>query len=637
MNYADHGYLRVAAFAPPVAIANPSRNAQQILGKYELLAANECSIVLTPELSLTGYSCEDLFLTEDLQRESTLALLALARATNATLLVVGAPLSLIDGRLVNAAFVLANGRILGAIPKSAVPNHAEFYEQRWFVSGQHIDISHTLNGFNFQVSTKQLFRVGETYCGVELCEDLWTPQPPSAPHALHGATIILNPSASPEQVSKASYRRELVRMQSGACICAYLYASATVSESTKDVVYSGQLLAAENAVILGESELFKSNATLLADIDWRRLRHERHVNSTFQTSSRNENYRIVGDETQPKLRKLHRRVATHPFVPDDLDTLDARAKTILLIQTHGLVRRLQAASTETMVIGLSGGLDSTLALLICIDAKNELALGPEAILAVTLPGPGTSTHTRKSVARLATAAELSLREIPITNAVDTHLKDIAHERNDDITFENSQARERTQILFDLANQVNGIVVGTGDLSELALGWCTYNADHMSNYNVNASVPKTLIQYLMRWYIQHRASSELAAALRRVLDTPITPELLPMIEGKIAQRTEELVGPYELHDFFLYHFLRTGADIAKIHMLANLAFDGDYTTAEINRWMRVFFTRFHRQQFKRTVMPPGPKVGTVSLSPRGDWRMPDEADWSQILEYVDQFA
>lgn len=637
MNYTDHGYLRVAAVAPTIALANPARNAQRILTKYQLLSSSDCAVVLTPELSLTGYSCEDLFLTADLQRESTQTLAGLARETSSTLLVVGAPLLLVDGRLVNAAFVLANGQILGAVPKCSNPNHAEFYEQRWFASGAGIDVEHEIDELPFRVSPKQLFRVGDTYCAVEICEDLWAPQPPSAQHALNGATLILNPSASPEQVAKAEYRRDLVRMQSGACISAYLYASSTVSESSKDVVYGGHLLAAENAVLLGESDLFLNDTELLVDIDWHRLRHERAVSSTFRSGPRTDGYRIIGQPTRSLLKRLRRDIARHPFVPGDASTLEARAKTILKIQTQGLVKRLQSSATNKMVIGLSGGLDSTLALLVCMDAQLELAWESETVLAVTMPGPGTSTHTRESVALLTEAAGLALREIPISAAVESHLSDIQHEALDDVTYENSQARERTQILFDLANKMNGIVVGTGDLSELALGWCTFNADHMSSYNVNVGVPKTLVQYLTRWYAQHRASDNLRRALERVLETPITPELLPATRGEIAQRTEEIVGPFELHDFFLYHFLRTGADVAKIRTLANHAYNDAYEGKEIDRWLRVFITRFHRQQFKRTTLPPGPKVGTVSLSPRGDWRMPDEADWQQILKGLDEIS
>lgn len=635
MNYADHGYLRVAAVAPVISLANPTRNAERILAKYELLSSSDCAVVLAPELSLTGYSCEDLFLTADLQRESAQTLAAVARETGSTLLVVGAPLLLVDGRLVNAAFVLANGRILGAVPKCSNPNHAEFYEQRWFASGSDIDVEHEIDGIEFRVSPKLLFQIGETYCAVEICEDLWMPQPPSAQHALNGATLILNPSASPEQVAKAEYRRDLVRMQSGACISAYLYASSTETESSKDVVYGGHLLAAENATLLGESELFLNDAELMVDIDWHRLRHERAVSSTFRSATRSTGYRIVGTRTQAVLKRLRRKIAKHPFVPDDASTLESRAQTILKIQVQGLVKRLQSSAMNKMVIGLSGGLDSTLALLVCMDAQRELAWEPESIVPVTMPGPGTSSHTRESVVRLTEAAALALHEIPISAAVEAHLSDIQHDTFDDVTYENSQARERTQVLFDLANKTNGIVVGTGDLSELALGWCTFNADHMSSYNVNVGVPKTLVQYLMRWYAQHRASSDLRQALERVLDTPITPELLPVIDGEIAQHTEEIIGPFELHDFFLYHFLRTGADVVKIRTLANLAYKGSYDVQEIDRWLRVFITRFHRQQFKRTTLPPGPKVGTVSLSPRGDWRMPDEADWQQILTRLDE--
>lgn len=637
MNFADYGFLRIGAVAPTIALANPRCNAQRIAEKYELLTASGCSVVLTPELSLTGYSCEDLFLTSDLRQDTSQAIVELAAITHEALLVVGAPLTLVDGRLVNAALVLGQGRILGAVPKCSNPNHAEFYEQRWFASGLGIDVTCQLTEFAFHVSANQLFRIGETYCAVEICEDLWLPQPPSAQHALQGATLILNPSASPEQVTKADYRRDLVRMQSGRCLSAYLYASSTVTESTKDVVFGGHLLAAENATMLGESELFQQESSLVVDVDWQRLQHERVSNSTFKSAPREGNYRIVGDVCRPNIQRLRRQIDKHPFVPTDIGVLNARAKTIMDIQSHGLARRLLASTSHRMVIGLSGGLDSSLALLVCIDAADSLGWSLDRILGVTMPGPGTGAHTRESVELLASAAGLALRDIPISAAVDAHLKDIQHARTDDVTFENSQARERTQILFDLANQNQGIVVGTGDLSELALGWCTFNADQMSGYNVNASIPKTLIQYLMQWYAKHKASPALGNALERVLQTPITPELLPVVDGEFTQQTEELIGPYELHDFFLYHFLRGGAHIAKIYALANIAFGDDYQPDEIRQWMSVFFTRFHQQQFKRTTMPPGPKVGTVSLSPRGDWRMPDETDWGRVLEQIDELS
>ena len=630
MNYADYGYLRLAAIAPTIVLANPERNAERILEKYELLSADGCSLVLSPELSITGYSCEDLFLTDDLLDATCHSLVELARNTNETSLVVGAPLLLEDGRLLNAAVVLGHGQILGGVPKIAIPNHAEFYESRWFASGIDVDSRLRIGDFAFQVSAKQLFRVGGALFAIEICEDLWIPQPPSAQHAINGATILLNPSASPEQVEKSDYRRDLVRMQSGACVAAYLYAGAASTESSKDVVYGGHMMAAENARLLAENDRFQSDSSLIVDVDWHRLRHERTVNANFRSGTRDPHYRIVGSEAEVYLRNLKRRIDPEPFVPNDEKTLTTRAEEILDIQSLGLTRRFQSSNSQKMVLGLSGGLDSTLALLVCMESCRRNAWNTDSIYAVTMPGPGTSKHTRQSVCSLADATDVLLYEIPIFDTVTQHLADIKHESSNDVTFENVQARIRTQTLFDLANKHNGIVVGTGDLSELALGWCTYNADHMSSYNVNASIPKTLVKHLVEWYATNRANEKLGFALKQVLSTPISPELLPSSDGEINQKTEDLIGPFELHDFFLYHFLRSGASVAKILVLASQAFEQEYEYAVVKHWLGVFFERFHRQQFKRSTLPPGPKVGTVSLSPRGDWRMPDETEWTNLL-------
>ena len=632
MSVEEHGFLRVATVAPSVVIANPKKNANRILQKYELLAAAGCSIVLTPELSLTGYSCEDLFLTGDLFDQTKQALLSLADAvTDSTLLVVGAPLRLDDGRQLNAAVVVANGQILGAVPKLANPNYGEFYEKRWFVSGLNTDATLTLGKHTFKVAANQLFRVGETLCGIEICEDLWLPQPPSAQHAANGATIILNPSASPEQVAKADYRRDLVRMQSGSCIAAYVYAGASPSESTKDVVHSGHMLIAENAVTLAESQRFDLDSMLMTDIDWKKLTHERTVNSTFHNISRDPSYHLVGDRDQKDLSYLLREFERHPFIPTNPNTLEERASEIFSIQTRGLEKRIRTARASRLVIGLSGGLDSTLALLVCNEALSHLAWNSCDILGVTMPGPATSAQTLATVKQLAKSLEISLKEISIVDSVSNQLKNVEHQGQHDVTYENTQARIRTQLLFNLANQHQGIVVGTGDLSELALGWCTFNADHMSNYNVNVGIPKTLVSHLVDWYAKHRASEPLASALQQVLETPISPELLPGDDDTISQKTEEIIGPYELHDFFLYHFIRTGAGEDKIQYLATQAFAGKYSQTEISEWLTLFLTRFHQQQFKRTTLPPGPKVGTVSLSPRGDWRMPDEVEWRTELK------
>lgn len=637
MDYGQYGFLRLAATAPPVEIGNPDANADAIITRYRELLGSGVSVVATPELSVTGYTCEDLFTTDQLIADARLALEKIAKATTKAALIVGAPWRLTDGRLVNAAFVCAGGRVLGAVPKSAHPNYDEFYEKRWFASGENvvIEVNDDVLG-RFALRCDQLFCVAKTHIGIEVCEDLWAPAPPSVAHALAGAEIIVNISASNELVAKADYRRDLVRMQSARLICGYLYASSGPTESTKDVVFGGHLLAAENGHLLKESERFLlDGCDLVCEFDHQRLRHERSHNTTFAGSHRKHPYPIVETGIYVNIRNTQRHYEKHPFVPEDEHTFDSRAGEILAIQATGLARRLRAARIKDLVIGISGGLDSTLAFLVCLDALELNHLGVKALHAITMPGPGTTEHTKSSAKRLASAAGVSIKELSIEAAVRQHLNDINHDGAYDVTFENAQARERTQILFDIANKVGGLVVGTGDLSELALGWCTYNADHMANYNVNASVPKTMIAYLVRWYAHHRASEPLAEVLERVLKTPITPELVPSASGDIIQQTEAIIGPYELHDFFLYHFLRAGSGPEKIYVLANLAFTNEYSKDEIKRWLRLFFERFYRFQFKRTTLPPGPKVGTVSLSPRGDWRMPDEADVTVALDVIDQ--
>ena len=638
MDYAQHGFVRVAALAPPIDIANPDANAAAILAGYETQAAAGAALVVTPELAVTGYTCEDLFTTDALIDGARNALLALARQVGEAALVVGAPWRLADGRLVNAAFVCRRGGILGAVPKSANPNYEEFYEHRWFVSG--IDVAtteHTPLG-RFALRTDQLFDLGPARVGIELCEDLWAPAPPSIGHALAGAELIANLSASNELVAKADYRRDLVRLQSARLICGYLYAGSGATESTKDLVFGGHLIAAENGQVIAEATRFQLEGSSLAvDFDCAKLRHDRARNATFAHSPRPDGYATVNaaPALQP-LRDTHRHYPRHPFVPEDEGEQNARAREILAIQATGLARRMQSphAGIETLVIGLSGGLDSTLALLVCLDALAANGLPVAALRTITMPGPGTTAHTLATARQLAAAAGTPLAEIPIDDAVARHLRDIGHEGVHDVAFENAQARERTQVLFDIANRERGLVVGTGDLSELALGWCTYNADQMAHYNVNCGVPKTLVAYLVRWHARHRADAALAAALQRVLDTPITPELLPSGDRDFAQRTEAIVGPYELHDFFLYHLLRTGAGPAKTLALAHLAFGEDYPARELRRWLRVFIQRFYASQFKRSTLPPGPKVGTVSLSPRGDWRMPDEASATAALAALD---
>jgi len=638
MNYAELGYIRVAAASPELAIGNPKANASAICQSISTLAAERVSVAVFPELCLTGYSAEDLFFSDALLQDAELALVEICAANSLPICVVGLPWRLADGRLLNCAAVLSGKTLLGLVPKSVHPNYGEFYELRWFVPGANIaeTVLHGQLG-QFQIRTDQLFELAGHRIGVEICEDLWAPQPPGTRASLAGAEIVVNLSASNELIAKADYRRELVRMASATGICAYVYASAGALESTKDIVFGGHCMVAENGQLLNESDRFSLQAHhITADIDTARLAHDRAQNISFAGAPRPTAYRINYSEAAIQaLNELQRIYSPHPFVPEDEHEFDARAQEILNIQATGLARRMRAAYCEQLVIGLSGGLDSTLAYLVCLDTLAKLGLPPRHLAAITMPGPGTTSRTNDNAHRLTAAGGVHMEEIPIQAAVDQHLADLKHAGEHDIVFENAQARERTQILFNYANKVSGIVVGTGDLSELALGWCTFNADHMASYNVNASVPKTMMAYLVRWYANHRASDELAAVLNDVLDTPISPELIPPQEDEISQHTESIVGPYELHDFFLYHFLRLGARPRKIYALATRSFAGHYDEGDIKHWLAQFFRRFFSQQFKRTTLPPGPKVGSVSLSPRGDWRMPDEASAEQILAEVAQ--
>lgn len=650
---AAHGFLRVAAASPPLALADPASNAERIVALVQRAQSEGAAVLLLPELAVCGYSCEDLFLTESLLDASSAAVGTIATATAGTRLavIVGAPLALPDGRLFNTALVLARGRIVGAVPKQQLPNHGEFYERRWFASGA--GVRETLadgQGGHYLLTAPQLFDVGGVRLAIEVCEDLWSPLPPGADHAVAGAELILNPSASNELIAKSDYRRALVRMASAQRLCGYVYAGAGPGESSKDLVFGGHLLAYENGHRLAESDRFRlDGAMLVADVDIVRLRRDRRANPVFTSAPRPSPYPVVdtrlADAGAAAALPLRRPLDPHPFVPDDAGTLDARAHEILQIQATGLARRLQSLPEGRpgadgvpcrLVLGLSGGLDSTLALLVGCEALTRLGLPVSALLAVTLPGPATSSQTLATARQLAAAAGVPLREIPIGAAVGQHLLDLQHpEGLHDVTFENAQARERTQLLFDLANQQGAIVLGTGDLSELALGWCTFNADHMSGYNVNAGVPKTLVAYVIRWFAAHRAPDDLAEALQRVLETPISPELVPGADpDTIGQRTEDLIGPYELHDFFLYCLLRHGDSARRIRFLAEQAFAGRHAPEVVKRWLTVFLRRFFSQQFKRTTLPPGPKVGTVALSPRGDWRMPDEASAAAWLAEIE---
>lgn len=638
MSYSELGYIKVAAASCAVTLADVASNVDAILDQAKILADQNVSIAAFPELCLSGYSAEDLFFNETLLQEVERGLARLREQNPLPLIAVGAPWRLADGRLLNCAVVISGKRILGMIPKTAHPNYGEFYDVRWFTPGGQINEvqMHPTLG-QFPVRTDQLFELDGHLLGVEICEDLWAPQTPGALASLAGAQIMLNLSASNELIAKADYRRELVRMASAVNLCAYVYASAGVFESTKDVVFGGHCMIAENGQLLAESDRFalEPHYTCI-EIDTAMLSHDRAQNTTFRNAPRPSPFRIGNaGVTAAPLTDIARSYAKYPFVPADEHEFSARAQEILSIQSTGLARRMRGAHCETLTIGLSGGLDSTLAFLVCLDTLDRLKLPHTNLHAITMPGPGTTSQTHGNAHGLTASAGVTLREIPIDKAVEVHLDDLDHGGAHDIVFENAQARERTQILFNYANKVGAIVVGTGDLSELALGWCTFNADHMASYNVNASVPKTMMAYLVRWYANHRASETLATVLQDVLATPISPELIPPEDGQISQHTESIVGPYELHDFFLYHFLRTGARPLKIYRLACRSFAGEYDGDTIKRWLEQFLQRFFSQQFKRTTLPPGPKVGSVSLSPRGDWRMPDEASAAQMLEELEQ--
>lgn len=642
LNWTEFGFMRLAAVSPGVVPGDPAANGARLAAEIAWAADEGAALVLTPELSLTGYSCEDLFAGETLPAAAEQALADLLAATERHPVVwaVGMPWRLADGRLVNGAVLGHGGRVAGVVPKLHPPFGGEFHERRWFVPGPRSVLRQRHARFGeVPVGGELLFALGETLVGVEICEDLWAPAPPSVDLALAGAQVILNLSASNEVTGKADWRRDLVRVQSGRLHAAYAYASAGPDESTKDTVYGGHLLVAEDGRLIGEREPLapSGDGRLTVDLDVAALRHERDRDRTFAAAERKIAPVIVDLGAPPAIDALRRAMPARPFVPEGLADRRARVHEILAVQAAGLARRLAAVGDGPAVIGVSGGLDSTWALLVTRAALVRRGRPPtEGLLAVTMPGPGTSEHTLGSVRALAEACGLTLRTIPIGPAVDQHLRDIDHPADvHDVTFENAQARERTQILFDLANQVGGLVVGTGDMSELALGWATFNGDHMSGYGVNAGLPKSLIRHLIEVVAEDEGPA-LAEVLRRIAATPVSPELLPpAADGSIAQRTEDVVGPYDLHDFFLYHLLRRGAGPRRIRALASVAFAGEYDEATIDRWLRVFLRRFFSQQFKRTTMPPGPKIGTVALSPRGDWRMPDEATAAAWLRELDE--
>jgi len=632
-NLQDLGYVRVAVVAPEHRVADVGFNLQQMQAAIDDLHKEGCQLAVFPELALTAYSCGDLFYQTSLLEKVKGALFSLAELgkRSGMAMIVGAPVA-IDGRLFNCAIFIADGAICGIVPKTYLPNSNEFYEERWFSSAYDATCDEVIwNDVMIPFGNDLLFRAGnlpECVVGIEICEDGWVASPPSGRQALQGATILVNISASPEILGKEAYRRELVRSQSGRCLASYVYASAGPGESSTDLVFSGHSLIAEHGVILAENERFSfATRSAIADIDVNRLISERHRNNSFADGMIGHESRVVGFQLKDMVAEAIRRpIAKMPFVPVVDEERCQRCSEIFALQTTGLAKRLKHTGTDQVVIGISGGLDSTLALLVTVKAFEKLGFARAGIRAVTMPGFGTTDRTRSNAVKLAEILGCHLQVIPIDAAVSTHFRDIGHDPDKhDIVFENAQARERTQILMDLANQVGGLVVGTGDLSELALGWCTYNADHMSMYGVNAGVPKTLVRYLVDWCADRQFSGEASAVLRDICATPVSPELLPPDEnGEIRQKTEETIGPYLLHDFFLYQVVRMQFAPVKIFYLASQAFAGQYAAPEILGWLENFYRRFFSQQFKRSCLPDGPKIGSVALSPRGDWRMPSDA-------------
>lgn len=623
------GFIKVAAATPKIKVADPAYNTEEILKIIDETEKNGASILVFSELTISGYTCGDLFLQQPLLTECKNQLLRIVKATEnkSMLVVVGCPI-VIKQKLYNCAVVISDGSILGIVPKTHLPNYSEFYELRHFTSGEGLE-EDLWFGEEFgyvNVAVNQLFKckeIPELVVACEICEDLWVPLPPSTYHAMAGATVICNPSASVETTTKESYRGSLVSNQSARLLAAYIYADAGEGESTQDVVYSGHHLICENGSVLAEAKRF-TNEIIYADIDVQKLAAERRKMTSFP-GGQTDDYFEQEFSLEVKENKITRTFPKAPFVPDNQDERDKRCDEILSLQSMGLKKRLEHTNCKHAVVGISGGLDSTLAVLVTARAFDLLDIPRENLICVTMPCFGTTDRTYQNAVSLIKELGATLKEVRIEKAVRQHFADIGHdENNHDVTYENSQARERTQILMDMANQYNGMVIGTGDMSELALGWATYNGDHMSMYAVNCSVPKTLVRYLVLYYAETTENKKLSEVLMDVLDTPVSPELLPPVDGVISQKTEDLVGPYELHDFFLYYMLRFGFPKAKLYRMAKLTFDGVYDDETIKKWLDKFYWRFFSQQFKRSCLPDGPKVGSVAVSPRGDLRMPSDA-------------
>lgn len=621
------GFIKVACATPKVKVADPVCNAEEIIKIIKETGANGASLLVFSELTISGYTCGDLFLQEPLLKACKEQLINIARSTKDMnmVVVVGCPL-VVKHKLYNCAAVLHDGEILGIVPKTHLPNYGEFYELRHFTSGKDIDEMIWFGDNPVSVCTNQLFvceEIPELVIACEVCEDLWVPLPPSTFHAMAGATVICNPSASVETTTKEVYRRSLVANQSARLLAAYVYANAGEGESTQDVVYSGHHLICENGSVLAEAERF-TNEIIYADIDVHKLAAERRKMTSFP-GGETEDYEEVLFSLEIKDNNISRTFPRAPFVPDNKEEREKRCNEILSLQSMGLKKRLEHTHCQHAVVGISGGLDSTLAVLVTARAFDMLNIPRENLICVTMPCFGTTDRTYQNAVSLIHELGATLKEVNIEKAVRQHFEDIGHDENvHDVTYENSQARERTQILMDIANKYNGMVIGTGDMSELALGWATYNGDHMSMYAVNCSVPKTLVRYLVLYYADTVENKKLSEVLMDVLDTPVSPELLPPVDGVISQKTEDLVGPYELHDFFLYYMMRFGFPKSKLYRMAKQTFDGVYDDETIKKWLDKFYWRFFSQQFKRSCLPDGPKVGSVAVSPRGDLRMPSDA-------------
>lgn len=634
------GYVRVAASVPELKVANVEFNTKEVIKEIKALDKEGVQIVTFPELCLTGYTCADLFSQDILITKSKEAIKEIIDSTKLLdiISIIGAPI-VCDNQLFNCGVVINKGKILGIVPKTYIPNYGEFYEKRWFSTNNTLT-SKTINlfGKEIPIGIDLVFRDindSKFTFGIEICEDLWSPKAPSVEAALNGATMIFNLSASNEVIGKAQYRRNLINMQSAKNVCAYIYSSSGVNESSTDLVFSGYAGISENGSMLVENERFNFKTNhIISDVDIQRLMNNRIKDISFMGIGAINNYRVIDIDLKDNNNDLKRIYDAYPFVPSNEDKRAERCSEIINIQACGLAKRIKHTGMKKCVIGISGGLDSTLAFLVIIEAYRKLGISFDNLIGVTMPGFGTTGRTYNNALTLMKNYGVTMREVSIKEASLQHFKDIGLEETDrSVTYENTQARERTQILMDIANKEGGLVIGTGDLSELALGWCTYNGDHMSMYAVNTSIPKTLVRYLVKYFADIEQNEECKKTILDILDTPISPELLPPSkDGKIEQQTESVVGPYILHDFFLYHFMRYGASPDKIKYIACKTFDGMYDEATIDKWLKFFIKRFFNQQFKRSCLPDGPKVGTISVSPRGDLRMPSDADSSIWLEY-----